>query len=240
MDALLPLLVAILAGAVAAVSGFGIGSLLTPVLMLSMPTRDAVAVLAIPHLWATVIRLLRLRHEVHWPTLKQFGLASAAGGLIGALLQSQLGSPLLTMVLGALLLLAGGAELLQRPLPLPDRKEWRAAAGVMSGVFGGLVGNQGGVRTAALLSFGLSARALVATATATALLVDLARTPVYLLVAGDAVTARLPLIGVLVVGVTAGTFLGVPLLARIPTGLYRRMIGALLLAVGLSLLVSAL
>lgn len=39
---------AIVAGAVAAVSGFGIGSLLTPLLVLSMPTAHAVAVLAIP------------------------------------------------------------------------------------------------------------------------------------------------------------------------------------------------
>ena len=111
-ESLLPLVTAILAGAVAAVSGFGIGSLLTPVLMLSMPIREAVTLLAIPHAWATVVRLMRLRREVHWPTLRQFGVASAAGGLAGALLQSQLGSPALTAVLAILLMLVGATELL--------------------------------------------------------------------------------------------------------------------------------
>lgn len=237
-DVLIPFFTAIAAGAIAAVSGFGIGSLLTPVLMLGMPTREAVAVLAIPHAWATVVRLVRLRHHVHWPTLRQFGLASALGGLTGALLQSRLGSSGLTVVLALLLMLVGCTELLQRPVPLPDSRRWRVAGGVVSGIFGGLVGNQGGVRTAALLGFGLSTRALVATATATALLVDLARTPVYLMVAGDAIMASLPLVGLLVVGVTIGTFAGVPLLSRIPPHLYRRMIGGLLLAVGISLLLA--
>ena len=237
-ELLLPLATAIVAGAVAAVSGFGIGSLLTPVLMLSMPIREAVALLAIPHAWATVVRLIRLRREVHWPTLRQFGVASAVGGLAGAMLQSRLGSPLLTVVLACLLMLVGTTELLQRPVPLPSTRGWRAVGGVLSGVFGGLVGNQGGVRTAALLGFGLTARALVATATASALLVDIARTPVYLAVAGDVIAAELSLLAVLVVGVTIGTFVGVPLLSRIPVVAYRRLVGGLLVAVGALLLLT--
>ena len=63
---------AVVTGAIAAVSGFGIGSILTPVLMLSMPTAEAVAVLAIPHAWATAIRFSRLRSAVDLPTLKEF------------------------------------------------------------------------------------------------------------------------------------------------------------------------
>jgi hypothetical protein len=228
-------LAAILAGAVAAVSGFGIGSLLTPVLMFSMPTAEAVAIVAIPHAWATVIRLLRLRHDIHWPTFRQFGVASAAGGLAGALLQSRLGSPVLTMVLAILLILAGGAEVLQRPVPIPATRGWRIVGGIASGIFGGMVGNQGGIRSAALLGFGLNARVLVATATATALLVDLARTPVYLVSAGHVIAAALPLLCTLIVGVSVGTFVGVPLLSRIPSGTYRRLVGGLLLLVGLSL-----
>ena len=54
----------------------------------------------------------------------------------------------------------------------------------LPGLFGGVAGNQGGIRAAALTSFGLGPQAFVATATATALLVDVARTPVYLWQAG--------------------------------------------------------
>jgi uncharacterized protein len=227
--------VAVLAGAVAAVSGFGIGSLLTPLLMLWMPTPHAVAILAIPHALATAIRWLRLRSDVHMPTFKQFGLASAAGGLAGAALQSQLSSPVLTIVLASLLVLAGSTELARRRVPLPETPFWRLLGGVLSGLFGGLVGNQGGIRAAALLGFSLTPRQIVATATASALLVDAARLPIYILSAGP-VIARTSAIWIAAsVGVTAGTFIGVPLLRRIPESTYKRLIGFLLLLLGIGL-----
>jgi hypothetical protein len=227
---------AVLAGAVAAVSGFGIGSLLTPVLMLSMPAAHAVAVVAIPHALATTIRWIRLRPDVDRRTFREFGIASAAGGLVGAALQSRLGSSVLTVVLAALLLLAGGTELLRRPVPLPRTPFWRLSGGILSGLFGGLVGNQGGIRAAALLGFRLPPRQIVATATASALLVDAARVPIYFLSAGGVIAAHTRLWLAISAGVTIGTFLGVPVLARIPESIYRRLVGALLFLLGLSLI----
>jgi uncharacterized membrane protein YfcA len=41
-------------------------------------------------------------------------------------------------------------------------------------------------------------------------------------------------------GVVVGTFVGVPLLGRIPPRLYRQMVGFLLVVLGLSLAVAAL
>lgn len=232
---------AVLAGAVAAVSGFGIGSLLTPVLvfLVPLPTAHAVAVLAVPHAVATAIRFARLRRNVHGPTFREFGVASAIGGLSGALLQSQLASPVLGLVLAALLVLAGTTELRRRRVPLPQTSVWRLTGGVLSGLFGGLVGNQGGIRSAALLGFQLSPRELVATATASALLVDAARVPIYFFSAGSVIANALNLILVMSAGVTLGTFIGVPILGRIPESTYRRLVGALLVALGVSLIVLA-
>lgn len=232
--------VALLAGAVAAVSGFGIGSLLTPVLLLSMPVAHAVAILAIPHAVATGIRWLRLRSDVHRPTFRQFGIASAAGGLAGAALQSKLASPALTVVLALLLLAAGITELTERRIPLPRTPFWRLFGGCLSGLFGGLVGNQGGIRAAALLGFQLPPRQLVATATASALLVDAARVPIYLLSAGDVIARATPLWLVASVGVTIGTYLGVPALARIPEASYRRILGSLLVLLGIALFIAVI
>jgi uncharacterized membrane protein YfcA len=44
---------------------------------------------------------------------------------------------------------------------------------------------------------------------------------------------------VIALGVTAGTFIGVPILGRIPEPAYRRLVGALLVALGVSLAVLA-
>ena len=47
---------AVLAGVVASVAGFGIGSLLTPVLGFEVGTKLAVAAVSIPHVAGTAIR----------------------------------------------------------------------------------------------------------------------------------------------------------------------------------------
>jgi len=235
-----PALAAVAAGAIAAVSGFGIGSLLTPILLLSFTARDAVALVSLPHAVASAVRVGRLWPDVHWPTFRQFGVASALGGLAGALLQARLGGTALTIVLGVLLLLAGSGELARRRLPLPRTPLWRLIGGVSSGFFGGLVGNQGGLRSAALLGFGLAPRELVATATASAVIVDVARLPVYVYTAGPVLASHVPLIVATSAGVVAGTFVGVPVLRRVPENRYRQVVGLLLVVLGAALIVMAI
>jgi uncharacterized membrane protein YfcA len=110
---------------------------------------------------------------------------------------------------------------------------------VLSGFFGGLVGNQGGIRTAALIGLKLRPRQLVATGTAAALLVDAARVPIYAVSAGGAITGNLRLLIVASIGVSIGTFAGVPVLGRLPEAAYHRLIGALLIALGIWLFASA-
>lgn len=150
---LLPGLVAVLAGAVASVAGFGIGSLLTPVLAPLLGVRLAVAAVSIPHAAGTGLRLWRLRRHVDRAVLRRFGFASAAGGLAGALLHGAFGNPALSVVFGALLILSGLAGLTGWTERVQLRGAAANAAGALSGFFGGLVGNQGGIRSAALLAF---------------------------------------------------------------------------------------
>ena len=117
-----------------------------------------------------------------------------------------------------------------------DRERLRGpAAGVaggVSGLVGGMVGNQGGIRSAALLGFHLPRHAFVATATAIALLVDLARMPVYFAVEGRAIVAEWPLLVLAVAGVVAGTLAGERVLTRIPEAIFRRVVAALIIGLG--------
>ena len=99
-DALV-ILAAVFGGGVAAVTGFGIGSLLTLVLAMRVDARLAVAAVAIPHIVGTAFRFWLLRGRVDRRVLWNFGLTSAAGGLAGALLQERASAPWLSMVFGA-------------------------------------------------------------------------------------------------------------------------------------------
>ena len=231
--------VAVIAGGVAAVAGFGVGSLLTPVVALELGTSVAVAVVAVPHAVATALRLWNLRSAIDGGVLRTFGVASAAGGLAGAALHATFSSPVLTAALGALLVLSGALELTGVGPRVVPRGPGVLAAGILSGLFGGLVGNQGGIRSAALLRLDLGRDSLVATATASALLVDAARLPIYALSSGRAIVDAWPVVALLTAGVVIGTLAGVPVLRRLPEVTFRRVLAVLLIALGIVLVVGS-
>src|SRR5262249_7103951 len=147
---------------------------------LQVGIKAAVAIVAIPHLIATAVRFWLLRKHVDRGILLHFGILSAIGGLAGALLHTLANSSALAAVFGALLLFAGLSEITGKARQMRFGRGTAWVAGAVSGLLGGLVGNQGGIRSAALLGFDVPRQAFVATATATGLMVDVARIPVYL------------------------------------------------------------
>lgn len=121
----------------------------------------------------------------------------------------------------------------QQPLQqIPHATLGLAVAGGLSGVFGGLVGNQGGIRSAALLGFNVSRDAFVGTATAVALMVDAARMPVYIITQGAEIVREWPRVLLMTAGVLAGTTAGRHLLKIIPEQAFRRIVSALILLLG--------
>jgi uncharacterized membrane protein YfcA len=222
----------VLAGAIAAVAGFGIGSVLTPLLSLRVDAKLAVAAVAIPHVAGTALRLWLLRGRIDRRILLWFGAASAAGGLLGALLHAWASSRALAIVFGSLLIFVGISELtgLVARLRLGRRAAW--VVGALSGMLGGMVGNQGGIRSAALLAFDADKRTFVATATAVGLVVDAARLPVYLAGEWARLVSLWPLIAVATAAVLVGTLIGLRLLPRIPEATFRRVVALLVLALG--------
>jgi uncharacterized membrane protein YfcA len=228
--------IAILAGAVAAVAGFGIGSLLTPALIPLLGTQLAVVAVAVPHAAGTALRLWRLRDAIDWRLLRGFGIASAAGGLAGAVMHGWLSGPSLAKVFGVLLILSGLAALIGWTTRVHLSRMAALCAGAIAGLFGGMVGNQGSIRSAALLAFRLPPRAFVATATATAIIVDAVRLPVYVIQSGSVIRDNPALVATMTVGVVAGTLLGDPVLRRIPELWFSRIVGVLLIALGVYML----
>jgi uncharacterized membrane protein YfcA len=233
-------LVALLAGAIAALSGFGIGSLLTPLFGVHMDTKLAVAVVSLPHLIATAARFFSLRGHVDRRVFWNFGLLSAAGGLGGALLNAYAGGRALTLVFACLLLFAGlsGLSGLADKMRFGRKAAW--VAGASSGFFGGLVGNQGGIRSAALLGFAIDKEAYVATATAIGLIVDGARMPVYYATQWHGIFGQWKLSVVAIAGVLVGTFWGVHLLRRISEQAFRRSVSLLITALGFYMLLKGM
>jgi uncharacterized protein len=231
--------VGLVSAGIAAVTGFGIGSLLTPTLALETGTKLAVAAISIPHLVGTAQRFWLLRKHVDRRILLGFGIASAAGGLAGALAHASVSSRALALVFGIVVTLAGISELTgwMRRVRWGRRAAW--TAGGLSGLLGGMVGNQGGIRTAALLGFDVPKESFVATSTAIGLFVDGARMPVYLATEWRDIARIWPLVLTATVAVVVGTALGARVLGRLPQQMFRRVIAVLLIILGLYMAIGA-
>jgi uncharacterized membrane protein YfcA len=231
--------VSILAGATASVVGFGIGSLLTPLIASRYGMSVAVAAVTLPHALATAVRCWRLRAKIDWTIFRTFGIVSAAGALGGALLYSRIGPSTLTRILGSLLILTSLAQLTGWTSRWKPKGQLVTIFGLLSGFFGGIAGNQGGLRAAALTAFDLRPATFVATATATGMIVDVARTPVYLWSAGRELAPLIMPIGIAAVGVLTGTVIGERILFGLSPRRFAQIIGASIGALGVWLLLKA-
>lgn len=231
---LLVALASLFGGIVASLAGFGIGSLITPLLAARYGMKLAVAMVAIPHVIGTALRFWFLRKSIDRRVLLTFGAASALGGLAGAILHVWIASRVLAYVLAALLIFAGLTGLLGIQLRFGRTGAW--IGGALSGLLGGLVGNQGGIRAGAMLGFNVPKEAFVATSTAVALFIDGARLPVYLWSEGRALQTVWPVVTVSAIAVVAGTIVGRAILGRIPEAAFKRVVSGLILGLGILML----
>jgi uncharacterized membrane protein YfcA len=229
-------LASLAAGGIASISGFGIGSVLTPLLSARIDTKLAVAVVSIPHFIGTLVRFVRMRRHVNRALLLSFGAASAIGGLSGAILNTYTEGPTLRYVLGGLLVFAGLSGITGFANRFQLKGSWAWIGGFASAALGGLVGNQGGIRSAAMLGFHLTKEEFVATATAVALVVDGARVPVYFVTQHDDILRMWPAMTVSIIGVVAGTLAGSQLLHRIPETTFKRLVSFLVFGLGIFML----
>jgi uncharacterized membrane protein YfcA len=231
-------LVAFFAGAISAVAGLGIGSILTPLLGMMIGVKLAVAAAAIPHFAGNALRLWTLRHRIDREVLKTFGVMSVAGAVIGALLHAKANAGSLKIGLAVILIIAGVLGVVGWSDRLRVGRRGAAAAGGASGLLGALVGFQGGLRAAAMLALDVRKEAFVATAVALAVIVDGARLPIYAWSVGRELAAQWPLLAAATTGVLLGTVTGKRIFGRIPEALFRRFVSGLLVALGVAILIS--
>ncbi len=109
---------------------------------------------------------------------------------------------------------------------------------MLSGIFGGLVGNQGGLRAAGLSAFDLTPRVFLATGTAVALLIDVARTPFYLAKGSEAVAGAVDTDCGRDRGLRSRHIAGERVFLRMSPHVYRRVIGSAVLMLGVWLVIA--
>lgn len=216
-------------------SGFGIGTVLTPTFALFFDVKTAVFLVALVHIFNNFLKFSLFARHVNQSIFLRFGLLSLMGAIAGSLLQGKVDPSLLKVFLGLFLVTIGILEFTpQRTWKFPQ--QFDVVGGFLSGLMGGLIGNQGAIRSAYLLNYDLSKEAFIATATAISIVIDLSRIPIYVIQQSamlEGATLELPL----VIGVAfAGTLVGKQVLKKVSLERFRLMIAIMLIIVGIGFL----
>jgi uncharacterized membrane protein YfcA len=235
LDLIIVLLITLVTSTITLLSGFGVGTVLTPVFAFFYDVRTAVFLVAIVHLANNLLKLgLFIRH-VDREVLKRFGLVSLAGALIGSLLQGTIGGGSVRIILALFLVASGIMEFLPQRSSFKLPRRFDFAGGFASGLLGGLIGNQGAIRSAYLLNYSLSKEAFVATATAIAIVIDLTRIPVYLYQQASQFSEASTTLLIVTAVAFAGTLIGKQLLTKISLERFRMTVAGFLVVMGIAL-----
>lgn len=188
-------LVAFAAALLTFFSGFGLGTLLTPVFMVFFPAEIAIALTGVVHFFNNIFKILLVGRKADKTVLLKFGLPAVLAALAGSWLLTQITDlrPLYSytlmdrtftvypveFVVACLLFLFAWIELLPYFRKLEFSRDKLYLGGILSGFFGGLSGNQGALRSAFLVRAGLSKEAFIGTTVVVSTFVDITRLGVY-------------------------------------------------------------
>ena len=250
-------LVALLASLLTFFSGFGLGTLLTPVFMLFFPVEIAIALTGVVHFFNGLFKVALVGKYLNKYVLLRFGIPAILCSFAGALLLMHLSKlphlydysignqgyhiSLLKLVLGPLLIGFALLDLLPTLKKITFNNNKLIIGGMLSGFFGGLSGHQGALRSAFLTKANLSKEAFVGTGTVIGTFIDFSRIFIYMqVIQQPQVTAQWKLLICAIVSATTGAFIGAKLLKKITLKFIQQTVGILLILVGVCLTVGLL
>ena len=96
---------AFLAAALTVPAGFGLSTILTPLVLWLLPVHEAVAVVAVVHCAHNAGKYIALKEEVDFDAFRRYGIWLIVGSIIGALLQNQVPNDPLLLLVGIFLVI---------------------------------------------------------------------------------------------------------------------------------------
>lgn len=233
-------------------SGFGLGTLLTPVMLLFFPPEVAIALTGIVHFLNNLYKISLVGKNADKVVVLQFGIPAIIFAFLGAVLLLKMSDfqafmqyelwgknfkiyPI-KLTIALLLIVFALMEIIPNLKNIKIDKKYLPIGGALSGLFGGLSGNQGALRSAFLLKAGLSKEAFIATGVMVSLLIDFTRLGVYSSRWQNiAWQENINLIVITTLAAIIGTFLGNKLLQKITIQTIQYIVAVLLLVVSVGI-----
>lgn len=233
-------------------SGFGLGTILTPVFVFFFPVDIAIALTGVVHFTNNVFKISLVGKHANKAVLIRFGIPAILASFLGAWLLLKLSNlpPVyeyylngnicsvtpIKLVIAILLMVFSILEIIPRFQKLHFNKNKLPIGGILSGFFGGLSGIQGAIRSAFLLKSGLSKEGYIATGVVIASLVDFTRLAVYATRFTEAnLTSNIPLVIAATISAIAGAYIGKKLLKKITLKFIQTLVAIMLILISIAL-----
>lgn len=252
MDIVVISLVAFFVAILTFFSGFGLGTILTPVFMIFFPVELAIALTGVVHFFNNIFKLFLVGRNANKDVLLRFGIPAVVAAIAGSwiLLNITNLQPLFAydafgkhfevypvkFIISILLIIFASIDLIPYFNNLQFGKDKLPIGGALSGFFGGLSGNQGALRSAFLIKAGLSKEAFIGTAVVVSTFVDFTRLSVYATrFTKTGLTDNLTLVICATLAGIAGSFLGNKLLKKVTLHFLQVTVAIMLIMISLAL-----
>ncbi|MFN8166434.1 MAG: sulfite exporter TauE/SafE family protein [Bacteroidia bacterium] len=252
MEQFIIALIAAFASLLTFFSGFGLGTILTPVLILFFPVEVAIALTGVVHLLNNLFKVSLTYKSINRHIALRFGITAIIGAFAGAkllamisgndvLFQYQWNDHLFTvtlvkLIIAVLMIVFALFESIPSLRNIQFDKNKLPVGGLISGFFGGLSGNQGALRSMFLIRAGLGKESFIATGILIAVAVDITRLSIYYeRFLGANLTENLSLLVTTTLAAFLGAYLGSRLLKKVTIHFVQNFVTVMIIILAIAL-----
>jgi uncharacterized protein len=252
MDFILISLTALIASLLTFFSGFGLGTILLPVLALFFPIDIAIALTGVVHLLNNLFKLILVGKYAVLKVVLKFGLPAIAAAYAGAellmiltdvkpLASYNVGESIffitpVKLIIAIIMIVFSIFELLPKFKKLQFKENRLFVGGILSGFFGGLSGHQGALRSAFLIKLGLSKESFIATGVVIACLIDFTRLSVYFnRFIGTGISDNIYLLASATLSAFIGAYFGNKLLKKVTLNFIQTFVAIMIMLIAIGL-----
>lgn len=173
-------LLTFLASLIGTLAGFGISTIMVPIVLMLLPLPQTLLLVGIIHWFNDIWKMVLFRGGIKWKLLLAFGLPGIFSSFLGSSLSLRIPGEILSRALGFFLIIYVSFIVLNQNFKLSQRSLITISSGSLTGFFAGIFGIGGEINAIALSAFNLEKATYIATAGAISFLIDSTRIATYL------------------------------------------------------------
>ncbi|AKB28848.1 hypothetical protein MSSIT_2129 [Methanosarcina siciliae T4/M] len=228
-------LLTLLASVIGTLAGFGISTIMVPILLMVFPLPQTLLLVGIIHWFNDIWKMILFRKGIRWKLFLTFGLPGIFTSFIGSSLSLRISQEVLSRALGLFLLAYVIFIIINRTFKLSQRLSVAMSGGALAGFFAGIFGIGGEINAVALSTFNLEKAAYIATAGAISFMIDSTRIATYIKGGTELDPVILSGFLIFIPASLIGAMIGKKGVEKIPQGKFRNFVAVFILLLGLKL-----